>query len=104
LKRAAKLDEFCTIVPNGFNELRAEKARRTERAEKSALTAVRKRHGAEDNLGRRRNAFCIVAKQLLLLRARSAAKAAASSFYEPPTRRPAGLFAQESVEGERHIV
>jgi hypothetical protein len=45
LKRAAKLDEFCAMAQNGFNELLAEMARRRERAEKSALTAVRKRHG-----------------------------------------------------------
>jgi hypothetical protein len=42
-------------------------------------------HVAEDSLGRKRIAFCAVAKQLMLLRARSAAKARASSFFEPPT-------------------
>jgi hypothetical protein len=45
LKRAAKLDEPCAMAPTGFDELLAETARRRERAEKSALTAVRKRHG-----------------------------------------------------------
>jgi hypothetical protein len=41
-------------------------------------------HAAEDRLGRRRIAYCVTAKQLLLLRARSAVKAAATSFFEPP--------------------
>jgi hypothetical protein len=42
-------------------------------------------HAAEDSLGRRRIAFCVTARQLLLLRSRSAVKAAATSFLEPPT-------------------
>jgi hypothetical protein len=51
-------------------------------------------HVAEDSLGRRRIAYCVVAKQLLLLRARSAAKARATSFFEPPT---AGGFVRPRV-------
>ena len=45
LKRAAELNELCAMNENGFDELLVEMARRRERAEKSALTAVRKRHG-----------------------------------------------------------
>jgi Single-strand binding protein family len=50
-----------------------------------ALTGNLDVHPEEDRLGRRRIAYCVVAKQLLLLRARSAAKARATSFFDPPT-------------------
>jgi hypothetical protein len=50
-----------------------------------ALTGSLNVRPEKDRLGRKRIAFCAVAKQLMLLRARSAAKARASSFFEPPT-------------------
>jgi hypothetical protein len=59
-----------------------------------ALTGNLDVHPEEDRLGRRRIAYCVVAKQLLLLRARSAAKARATSFFEPPT---AGGFVRPRV-------
>jgi hypothetical protein len=39
---------------------------------------------AEDSLGRRRVAFCAVAKQVVALRGRSSEKARVSRFLEPP--------------------
>jgi hypothetical protein len=53
-------------------------------------------HVAEYRLRRKRIAFCAVAKQLMLLRVRSAAKARASSFFEPPA---AGGFVQRPRVG-----
>jgi hypothetical protein len=41
-------------------------------------------HAAQDARGYKRIAYCLVAKQLLLLRNRSPVKAAASSFFEEP--------------------
>jgi hypothetical protein len=41
-------------------------------------------HVAEDSLGRRRVAFCAIAKQVMALRLRSPMKARASSFAAPP--------------------
>jgi hypothetical protein len=41
-------------------------------------------HVAEDSLGRRRVAFCAVAKQVMALRGRSSEKARASRFVQPP--------------------
>jgi len=41
-------------------------------------------HPATDSQGRRRLAFEVVGKQILILRSRSAAKARATSFFAPP--------------------
>jgi hypothetical protein len=41
-------------------------------------------HVATDSLGRKRIAFCVTVKQLLLLRRRSPAAVRASNFLEPP--------------------
>lgn len=51
-------------------------------------------HQATDSQGRRRLAFEVVGRQLLVLRRRSAAKARATSFFEPPT---AGGFVRPRV-------
>ncbi len=58
-------------------------------------------HVEEDRQRRRRVAFSIIAKQFLLLRHRSRAKAAATSFLEPPM---AGGFVRPmaSRAGRRH--
>jgi hypothetical protein len=49
-------------------------------------------HAATDSLGRKRIAFCVTVKQLLLLRRRSPAAIRASSFLEPPAA--AGIVAR----------
>jgi hypothetical protein len=41
-------------------------------------------HAAEDSLGRKRIAFCVTVKQILILRRRSPAAVRASNFLEPP--------------------
>jgi hypothetical protein len=49
-----------------------------------AVTGSLDVHAAEDRLGRKRIAFCIIAKQLLTLRGRSTVKAAATRFLDEP--------------------
>jgi hypothetical protein len=49
-----------------------------------AVAGVLNLHPATDSLGRRRLAFEVVGRQLLLLRIRSSERAKAASFYESP--------------------
>src|SRR5262245_21398170 len=52
-------------------------------------------HVATDSLGRKRIAFCVTVKQLLLLRRRSPAAVRASNFLEPPAA--GGIVARPPV-------
>jgi hypothetical protein len=49
-----------------------------------AVAGVLNLHPATDSLDRRRLAFEVVGRQLLLLRLRSSEKVRATNFYEPP--------------------